>query len=818
MSEHLSNGHKSLLFSASFPYSLINGVLGAVLYGSFSRWVVYLLCRRILKWILPSANGYNRLQTPTYSMKKPSRVHLLHVSVTILLFLLVHLSFGQRPKVGLTLSGGGAKGLAHIGILKAIDSAGLKINYLTGTSMGAVVGSLYAAGYSGKDIERIAQGIDWNTLFSNSPKYKDIALREKDEFGGYLLEVSLHGLKPAPSSGFIDPQTVWVEFLKHLYPVYAVKDFHQLNIPFECIATDLETGKPVVLNTGELVPSIRSSMAIPSFITPVSYQGKVLVDGGLVQNFPVRHAKKMGATYLIGVSLYPGLMDRHAIKSALNVMDQVTSYVDAADEIEEKAMCDLLILPPIGDYNAASFGDAKDIIRIGNQMGEMMYPTFKHLADSLNAIEPIAYNPYTRLNPVPSVTIDSIEVVGISETTRKQLLDNMSILVNKTYTARKLSEALKRAYASLDYKFIYYELYPMQIPNHVKIKVIAEESGSSWVKVGLLYNSFLGTAINLNYTIKNYRKTNSRSMVKLSLGDNFDGLLQSRLLYGLKNKNQLQGELRVTDLKIPIYNGAQKMYVYNTSFNRIDFSYIRYFDSYSGIGGGFSFKHMTYSPDIASDLRHSGNESHLFAYIRQINNSLNRKLFPTQGFVSNFEAGYVFGRNVYHRNSTDVTSTDLLVSGFKSSPYYKIAFESTVYSPVASNTSIITEVQLGTLLNYNGLYYNEYFVGGVQSLFQQHLNFIGLMDAQVITSSIGSVLLGVQTNVFSNVYLKGEVNYGVYDFIKNKTIFNATDAKHIVGFGVSAGYFVSKWPILLSFSYSPEMKKLYSSFSLGYAF
>lgn len=750
-------------------------------------------------------------------MRRSSRA-IIACIIALLFVTSVFSCFAQRPKIGLTLSGGGAKGLAHIGILKAIDSAGLKVDYITGTSMGAVVGSMYAVGYSGKAIEKIANDIDWNTIFKSNPQYRDVALREKDEFGGYLLEVPIKGLKPVFTSGLMDPEGVWIEFLKVLYPAYRVKNFHNLNIPFECVATDLETGQPVMLSTGELVPAIRSSMAIPSVFTPIDLQGKVLVDGGLVQNFPVSQVRRMGAEYVIGVSLYSGLKKRSQISSALDVMDQITSYVDAADEVKQKDMCDLLIMPPIGDYNAASFGDYKDILRIGNEIGEMMYPAFKRLADSLNAIQPIAYDPYTRLKPEPAVILDTIEVVGIGQTTRKQLLDNMSLKVGKAYTPQKLSEALKRAYASLDYKYIYYELFPSEQARHAKIRIVAEEYSATWVKVGLLYNSFLGTAINLNYTIRNFRNTNSRSLVKISIGDNFDGLIQSRLLFGQKNKNQLQGELRKTDLNIPIYNGARRLYVYNTSFNKIDLSFTHYWAPHSSIAAGVSFNYMGYSPDIASDVRYSGGEDYLHGYLTQYTNTLDRRVMPTSGVVSKLEAGYVFARSMHRHYSDSVTSYDVMLRSLKSNPYYKVTYGLTAYTPVSQMSSVIFQTQFGAQFNFSGLYFSEFFLGGDQSLFRYHMNFTGLKDGQIITSSFGSVLLGLQTNVFNNLYLQGKINYGLYDFIKNQTLYSSQDTKHLWGFGLSAGYFVSKWPISFSVSYSPELNKVYSSFSLGYAF
>lgn len=752
-------------------------------------------------------------------MRKQSKLICSYIATAAFLFFLVPLTFAQqRPKIGLTLSGGGAKGLAHIGILKAIDSAGLKIDYITGTSMGAVVGSLYAAGYSGKEIEKIANDIDWNTIFNSNPQQTDIALREKDEFGSYLLEVPIKGLRPALTSGLMDPEGVWTEFLKILYPAYRVKNFHKLNIPFECVATDLETGKPVVLSTGELVQAIRSSMAIPTVFTPIAYQDKILVDGGLIQNFPVSQVKKMGADYVIGVSLYSGLLNRNQIKSALDVMDQITSYADADDEIKQKSMCDILIMPPMGSYNAASFSDYKEILRIGNEAGEKLYPRFKQLADSLNAIQQIDYDPYTRLKPEPPVTLDIIEVVGIRETTRKQLLDNMALKVGRTYSARRLSDALKRAYATLDYKYIYYELIPSEVPNHAKMRIIAEEYSSTWVKVGVLYNSFLGAAINLNYTIRNFRNTNSRSLVKLSIGDCFDGLVQSRLLFGPKNRNQLQAELRITDLNIPLYSGAKRLYVYNTSFNKVDVSYMRYMGNTSCIGGGISFNYTTYSPDIASDIRYSGGESHLYGYVEQYTNTLDRRFFPTKGVSSRLEAGCVFGRNLHRKTSKSMTGIDTILLKLSSRPSYKISYNATVYSPISPKSSLIWEAQFGAQLNFSGLYFSEFFLGGEQSLFRYHMNFTGLKDAQIITSSFGSILLGWQTNVYNNLYMQAKVNYGVYDFIKNKTLFSPQETKQLWGFGLSVGYFIAKWPINLSVSYSPEMNKVCTSFSLGYAF
>jgi len=201
-------------------------------------------------------------------------------------------TYSTRPKIGVTLSGGGAKGFAHVGILQAIDSAGLKVDYITGTSMGSVVGGLYAAGYSGNQIETIARDLDWNILFSTAPQLNGIGIEEKDEYNKYALELPFEKGKFKIGRGIIEGQELWLKFAELFYPVYNVTNFSQLPIPFKCIGTDLSTGEAVVMDKGNIITCIRASMAIPAVFTPVHYNGKTLVDGGIVNNFPVMDVKK----------------------------------------------------------------------------------------------------------------------------------------------------------------------------------------------------------------------------------------------------------------------------------------------------------------------------------------------------------------------------------------------------------------------------------------------------------------------------------------------------------------------------------------------
>ena len=243
-----------------------------------------------------------------------------------------------RPRIGLTLSGGGARGLAHIGLLKALDSARVKVDYVTGTSMGAVVGSLYAAGYSGAEIERVAGQLDWDALLTNAAQLRTITLPEKDDFGRYLVELPFVKGKFQFSSGVIESEELWLKLSELLFPYYRTKNFSQFERAFRCVATDVISGEPVVLREGEIVAAIRASMAIPSFFTPVLYNGRRLVDGGIVRNFPVSEVKAMGANVIIGSNVSAGAYTDANLRNPIDVLLQISSFKDNADFIKQKQL------------------------------------------------------------------------------------------------------------------------------------------------------------------------------------------------------------------------------------------------------------------------------------------------------------------------------------------------------------------------------------------------------------------------------------------------------------------------------------------------
>ena len=232
----------------------------------------------------------------------------------------------QDLKVGLVLSGGGAKGLAHIGALEVIEDAGVRVDYIGGTSMGAIIGALYASGYSAKELDSIFRAVDFERLIQDDLPRSAKTFYEKEESEKYALTLPFNRFKISFPSSLSKGQNVYNLLYKLTDHVSDVNDFSKLPIPFFCIATNIETGKPVELNSGYLPQAISASGALPSLFNPVVIDDQILIDGGVVNNYPVNTLRAKGVDLIIGVDVQDSLVDRRELKSALNILTQISNY------------------------------------------------------------------------------------------------------------------------------------------------------------------------------------------------------------------------------------------------------------------------------------------------------------------------------------------------------------------------------------------------------------------------------------------------------------------------------------------------------------
>lgn len=722
----------------------------------------------------------------------------------------------QRPKIGLVLSGGGAKGIAHIGVLKAIDSAGLKIDYVTGTSMGSIIGGMYSIGYSGNEIEKITKKLKWDELLSGKPIYKYVGIDEKDEFGQYSAEVGIKKGKLQIGTGLIDSQELMLVLNRIFLPAYNIKDFSKFNIPFKCIATDLSNGKAVVISDGDIVKAVRSSMAIPSVFTAVDHQKTKLVDGGIVRNFPVKDIKEMGANIVIGVNLFTGLPDIEKLENVLDVFYQITQYRDADDLVEEKKLCNLVIEPNLDKYSAGSFDATDSIMDIGNAVGKLYYPYFKKLADSLNAKYPVKYDPYNRLPKVENIIIDDIGYVGIENTSENLLLQKLGIQLGKSYTPKQINDGFRKAFASRYYDNIHYSLEPTS-EGHAKLICIVKEKAVNQIKVGLSFHSFTGAALLFNFTARDLLLNKSRTMAKLAIGENFRVLLEHKQIFGPKANNFFNLSLEKQNLPLYIFDGSRILNEYEIGYGQIDINYSRAFNNWS-LTSGMNYQSNNFGPVVVESETYKGKIKHFFAYLSAESNTTDRVNFPTQGHLFFAQAGIVFDRKAnVDLTNLDGSSQDVSFL-IRQQQFYRFIINFSKFNSLSKKMVLFYNLQTSIAPESNGFIVDNFYLGGIQQLFRQQVAFAGLREEQINSTSIATALLGLQYNFVSNLFLTGRANTGIYDFSNKNKTWDSNAVKNINGFSLGIGYNLSMMPIELNAMYSPEIGKFYTHIKMGFVF
>ncbi len=280
----------------------------------------------------------------------------------ILVFICPLIIFGgerNRPTIGLVLSGGGAKGFAHIGTLKMLDSLQIPIDYIVGTSMGGIAGALYAIGYNGHDLENLVQRSDWKEIFSDKPQRTELPYFVRKETGKYQLVFGIKGVKPVTPSGLIYGQKVSLLFSSLTFPYENITDFDKLPIPFRCVAVDLVTGHQVVLKSGSLAKAMRATMAIPTVFSPVEWGDSLLIDGGFSNNLPINVVKKMGADIVIAVDVESPLKKRKRLNTALSILEQTIGLLGLEQRQKNVKLADIHIRPDLTGFSTGDFDNDK---------------------------------------------------------------------------------------------------------------------------------------------------------------------------------------------------------------------------------------------------------------------------------------------------------------------------------------------------------------------------------------------------------------------------------------------------------------------------
>jgi len=422
----------------------------------------------------------------------------------------------ERPKIGLVLSGGGAKGLAHIGVLKVLGELGIEVDYIAGTSMGSIVGGFYAIGYDVSRIEQIALDMPWADVLTDKIMRSSLSIEEKFEESRYVGTFPIRKLKIGLPRGLIAGQKASAMLARLTWPVHHIEDFNDFLIPFSCVAADIETGEQVVIDSGNLAEAIRASMSIPSAFNPVEIDGRLLVDGSIVNIFPASVVVDMGADIIIGVDVGSPLRTREELDSFVAVIDQLLNFQSVPVAEKQHELCDILILPDLNKYNALSFGDVDSLIARGEQAARLALPQLRALADSLKRY-PGKKSRFIPAYEVDSLYIHAIEIEGLNHVSEKLVLGKLQIKDGEWIRQDAIEKAVERIYGSQFFERVTYRM--VLSPEGTTLIIRVTEKTADMFKFGLRYDSEMKASVLLNTTFHNIVNESSKLSLNVKLGE-----------------------------------------------------------------------------------------------------------------------------------------------------------------------------------------------------------------------------------------------------------------------------------------------------------
>jgi NTE family protein len=395
-----------------------------------------------------------------------------------------------RPKIGLALSGGGARGGAHVGILKALEEMNVPVDYIAGTSMGAIIGGLYASGYNAAEIEGILIETDWKKGLTDRPARRDRTMRKKDLERQFLIpfRVGFNQGKFQLPLGVIEGQHLDQIFHRALLPVVGIDNFDQLPIPFRAVATDLVTGDAVILSAGSLPGALRASMSVPGVFAPVRIGERLLVDGGMSNNLPVSVVRAMGADIVIAVDISSPLLKEEELTSVLSVTEQLTNFLTRRTterEIESLSERDLLIVPELGDFSSTDFEGAEEIVHLGYEAALESQSSLEELAQA-QLPEPAQPN----LLSAADLIVHFVEIDNGSVLNDQLIRSRLAVELGQPIDLEKLDESVDKIYSLDVFKSVTYDLVRNDKGQQgVIVHASPREWGPNYLQLGLELSS-----------------------------------------------------------------------------------------------------------------------------------------------------------------------------------------------------------------------------------------------------------------------------------------------------------------------------------------
>ncbi len=719
------------------------------------------------------------------------------------------IAFQKDLKVGLVLSGGGAKGFAHIGALKVLEEAGVRIDYIGGTSMGAIIGALYASGYSAKELDSIVRTYNFNELIQDNLPRKSKSIYQKENTEKYALTLPIKNRGVQLPSALSKGQNVFNLLSQLTEHVHGVSDFSKLPIPFFCIATNLEDGKSEILENGFLPNAVRASGSFPTLLDPVEIDGKLLTDGGVTNNFPVDIMRTKGVDLIIGIDVQDKLKGQKGLNSAVEIVMQIVSFQMYNDGENKRNQADIYIHPDISDYTVIAFEMTEKIIKSGEKATKKQFYALKEIANKQIRGKYNYDKPIKLTNN--QLYIDGIEIIGNENYTDEYVIGKLNFKRKDTINYKKFTEGINNLSATGNFRNIQYQFEPNKKSTKIQLK-LREEELSTFLQFGVHYDDLYKTGVLINLTSKHAIFKNDLFSADLVLGDNIrynvDYFIDNGFhwSYGIKTRynkfkrsffeNIINDDAAGINVgKVPMdYNDfTTQFYVQNAFTNGIairlgaENKYIRtYFETLENNKQLKNFVDKT---------------SYVSAYTNLTLDTYDHKNFPKKGlyFFADFHT-YLFASN--------------FDKSFK--PFSQLKGELAGAFTIGNKFTTQIASQAGITMG-NGTRIFNYFLGGASKNFINNFyNFYGYDIADLGESAFLKTAVTLRYELFRKNYISFIANAARAE----KDLFNKGAIFDDTKIGFATGYSIESFlgPIEIKYSWSPDTQRNYWLFNVGFWF
>jgi NTE family protein len=719
----------------------------------------------------------------------------------------------QKPKIGLVLSGGGAKGLAHIGVLKVLEEQGIEISYVTGTSMGAIIGGLYAVGYNATQLDSIFKVVDSKALVQDFVPRINKSFYERRDDEIYALQLPFDHFKVGIPQSLSKGMYNYNLLSRLTYHVREVDDFSKLPIPFACIATEVQTGNEIVLNKGNLVESIIASGAFPSLFSPVEIDGKILIDGGVVNNYPVQLVRDMGADIVIGVDVQDDLKPVDELGGAMGILLQTTNYPMVQQMKDKRDLTDIYIKPDIKGFNVISFDSGAEIIIRGENAAHQV-------ADKIKAISSQYQNKELAndklLHPTDTLNIGAILVneESLKKYNRDYVIGKLGFKPYTDIRYMTFHDGISSLNATQNFETINYEFSQNSYyPNLVDIRLkLVESPVNTFLKFGVHYDGLYKSSALVNITKRKLFFINDVASLDVILGDNnrynFRYYWDNGLSWSIGFNSKLNNFSRNIPYDINMLPDYSNIDISKVNYRYVDLVnqiYVQSFFKYRYlIGVGIEHRFLNLSTESLFNKKTTLDRSnYLNSFVNLRYDSYDNKYFPKKGLTFNAEYKHFF-----------YSSSDQ----YDFQPFSSIRGDIGFAVSLSKKMTFKFESEMAIMLGPQSIPFFDYVLGGYG--FAETYNFRQFYGYDFTTLAGNNYIKGLVTldyEFYSKHHVNVSANYANIgnDIIKRAELLSSPKYS---GYALGYGYQTIIGPLEIKESWSPETNNFYTWVSIGFWF